>query len=528
MIDRRQSFARLTQTTLLWSFLTCAIVTAPSGYAQRVDDLASSKQESLGAADLATEQAPSDSLIRRNITTQAAQDPFDQLPDLGSSAASFLSEYESQQLGRAFIRQSRSFLPYISDPELVDYINRLGNRLLSVSDANHPYRFYLVDNRVINAFAVPGGHVVIHSGILTKSESESELASVIGHEISHVTQNHISRKLESSQYDGWLVLASVLAAAASGSGEVAQAAIGVSQASIIQRQLSYSRSYEAEADSLGIRLLSRAGFNPAAMPVFFKRLLDESRVSESHAPEFLRSHPLTINRIAESAERVRAYPPGPPQDESEFLLMRAKANAGYNEDHVLVRDQYLSLINSGQNTLPNRYGYALALSQNGEFDKAREEISKLLADYPGNISVELIQADNELEAGKIEDGLAILRRLYEQQTAKGNHLIDIYFANALVLTRHHDEAIPILQQALSVNPDEPYLHILLSRAHGEKGNDYEAYRERGEYHYLRGNYKFAVEQYKRAFRLTKSEYQRARLAARIEEVEQELAELEKL
>jgi len=196
------------------------------------------------------------------------EDNFDQLPDLGSNAENFLSDFEAQQLGRAFIRQSRYRLPYVYDPELVNYINDLGNKLLAVSDdAGKDYQFYLIDNNVINAFAVPGGHIAMHTGILTKSETESELASVVAHEISHVTQHHISRKLEASRYDSWIALGALLAAAAAGGADAAQAAIGLSQASIIDRQLSYSRSFEAEADSLGIRLLSRAGFDPAAMPV---------------------------------------------------------------------------------------------------------------------------------------------------------------------------------------------------------------------------------------------------------------------
>jgi len=461
------------------------------------------------------------------VTAQG--DNFDQLPDLGSNAENYLSDYEAHQLGRAFIRQSRYRLPYVSDPELVGYINRLGDKLLAVSDdADKDYKFYLIDNRIINAFAVPGGHIAMHTGILTKSESESELASVVAHEIAHVTQHHISRKLEASRYDSWLALAALLAAAAAGGAEAAQAALGVTQASILDRQLSYSRAYESEADSLGIRLLSRAGFDPSAMPVFFKRLLDESRVNKSHAPEFLRSHPLTINRIAESAERVRAYPKAPKQNENEFLLMQAKATAGYADDKPRIRDYYLDKIELGDKSLPTRYGYALALSRNQEFAAARTAMRELLNDYPGHVSVRLIQADNELEAGKIQDGLAILKDLYQEQVKKGNHLVDIYYANALVLTNHNTEAIPILQSAIANDPDEPYFHILLSRAHGENGTDFEAFRARGEYHYLRGNYTFAIEQYKRAFRLTKSEYQRELLGARIEEVEKEFEEIRKL
>ncbi|MFT6406950.1 MAG: putative Zn-dependent protease [Arenicella sp.] len=453
----------------------------------------------------------------------AQVDHFDQLPDLGSNAANFLSDYEAEQLGKAFIRQSRYRLPYVSDPELVGYINRLGNRLLDVSDdAGKDYHFYLIDNNAINAFAVPGGHIAMHTAILTKSKSESELASVVAHEISHVTQSHISRKFENSQYDSWLAIGALLAAAASGSAEAAQAALGVSQASIIDRQLTFSRAYETEADSLGIRLLSRAGFDPAAMPIFFKRLLAESRLNESHAPEFIRSHPLTINRVSESAERVRAYPKAPIQDQSEFLLMQAKATAAYADDKSVVRDLYLAKLKQGGTTLPNRYGYGMALAENGEFDKAREVLSELDKDYPNNVSVRLIKADNELNAGEIKIGLAELKALYQEQNNLGNHLVDIYYANALVLTKNNHEAIPILHKAIADNSNEPYFHILLSRAYGETGDNLRSYQARGEYHYLSGNYEFAIRQYKRAFSLTTTEYERARLGARIEDVEKEL------
>lgn len=468
-------------------------------------------------------------MVLLNGNSVAQQDHYDQLPDLGSGAQKFLTDYEAEQLGKSFIRQSRFRLPYVSDPELVDYINYIGNRLLKVSeDYDKEYSFYLIDNHLINAFAVPGGHIAMHTAILTKSESESELASVMAHEIAHVTQNHISRRLENSQYDSWIALGALLAAAAAGGAEGAQAALGVSQASIIDRQLRYSRSFEAEADSLGIRLLSRAGYDPSHMPVFFKRLLDENRINESNAPEFFRSHPLTINRITESAERVRAYPEAGPQDNRRFEMMRAKATSAYARDKKIARDYYANKIKDGANSLPNRYGYGLALSRNGEFDKAREVLQNLVDDYPNNVSVLLVHADNELEAGEIEIGLNILSELYEQEISKGNHIVDVYYANALVLTKNHETAIPMIRKAIDDNPDEPYLHILLSRAYGESGDDLGAYTERGEFHYLQGNYNFAIAQYKRAFRLTKTEYQRARLAARIEDVEREIEAIERL
>lgn len=469
------------------------------------------------------------SLAFLSISARAQTDHYDQLPDLGSQAANFLSDAEAEKLGKAFIRRSRYQLPYVSDPELVAYINNLGQRLLDVSDdAGKDYQFYLIDNHVINAFAVPGGHIALHTAILVKSETESELASVVAHEISHVTQRHIARKLENSRYDSWIALGTLLAAAAAGGSDGAQAAFGLANASIIDRQLSYSRSFEAEADSLGIRLLSRAGFNPADMPVFFKRLLDESRINKSSAPEFLRSHPLTINRIAESAERVRAYPASDQQDESAFLLMQAKATAGFAKHKDKARDLYKNLLDTGDKTLPTRYGYALALSENGEHDLARTEFGKLLEDYPEHLTVELSNAENELYANQIDQGLALLKTLYERETARDNYIVDIYYANALVLSKHNKDAIPILRSSIANAPEEPYFRYLLSRAYGETGDDMRSYLERGEYHYQRGNYEFALKQFERAKTLTESSYELARLDARIEDVEFEIEEIKKL
>lgn len=463
-----------------------------------------------------------------SASVSAQNDHYDQLPDLGSQAATFLTDHDAEQLGRAFIRRSRYQVPYVSDPELVAYINRLGNNLLQVSDDyGKDYNFYLIDNNVINAFAVPGGHIAIHTGILTKSESESELASVVAHEIAHVSQRHIARKLENSQYDSWIALGALLAAAAAGGSDAAQAAFGLANASIIDRQLSYSRSFESEADSLGIRLLSRAGYDPAAMPVFFKRLLNESRINESHAPEFLRSHPLTINRITESAQRVDAYPKVRNRDESEFLLMRAKATAGYATDKAKARDAFKAEMEK-QFTLANRYGYALALAENGQHAEARTAYLGLLQDYPNNVTVRLSIAENELLDKNISVGLGLMKSLWEEQSAKGNHLIDIYYANALVLSREHEQAIPILRSAIANNKDEPYLHILLSRAYGESGDDFRSYQERGEFHYLRGNYEFALKQFERAKTLTESQYEHARIDARISDVKIEIEELKKL
>lgn len=457
-------------------------------------------------------------------------DNFDQLPDLGSNSSNFLSPNEEKQLGQAFIRQSRRQLDYITDPEIINYVNDIGKTLGTFSDQpEQAFTFYVINNPTINAFAVPGGHIAIHTGLLLKSNNESELASVLAHEIAHITQKHIARRLESSRFDGILALGALLAAAAAG-GDAAQAAFITANAAIADKQLRYSRAYELEADSLGIRILSKANYSPQAMPAFFERLLQESKISKSNAPEFLRSHPLTVNRIAESAERANGYPDNSKVDNKRFLDIQAKVNVNYSKHAKQTLSAFAEKAKqSSISSSPHlHYGYALALSKNNQFNEARKVLSELTAQHPDNLSYQLAMADNELEARNIDKGLGLLKALNEQQRNKDNYLIDIYYANALILSKKPGPAIPLLRQAIRYNRQEPLLHILLARAYGETNDLLKSYQSRAEYHYLQGNFAFALKQLKNAQTRAKTDYDKASIAARIYDVEAEIESLEKI
>ena len=208
--------------------------------------------------------------------------------------------------------------------------------------------------------------------------------------------------------------------------------------------------------------------------------------------------------------------------------MRAKAAASFAEDKDLSLALFLKDIKAGDDSLATRYGYAIALTEHGDYDKAAEEIGLLLKEFGDNVSVRLIQAENELKADRIAEGLALLQKLYEEQVAQGNHLIDIYYANALVLSRRTEEAIPILRSAIANDPTEPLYHILISRAYGENGDELRSFRSRGEFHYLRGHYEFATLQFKRAAELAETDYDKARIKARLEDVRVEMEELKRL
>jgi predicted Zn-dependent protease len=209
-------------------------------------------------------------------------------------------------------------------------------------------------------------------------------------------------------------------------------------------------------------------------------------------------------------------------------MMRAKATSAYARDKSIPRDHYKNLISEGDDSLPTAYGYALALSENAEYGLARKEFAKLLKQHPNNITLRLGQAENEQYANQVDESLFLFRSLYEEQIAQGNHLVDIYYANALVLVKRHKTAIPILRSAIANNRNEPYFHHLLSRAYGESGDQFRSFQERGEYHYQRGNYEFSLKQFERAKTLTESSYELARIGARIEDVELEIEAIKKL
>jgi beta-barrel assembly-enhancing protease len=459
---------------------------------------------------------------------QARATDYDQLPDLGSSSATIISAREEQMVGDDFIRRSRQQLDFVNDPELLIYINKVGNRIAEAS--NHPeqsFNFYLIDDASLNAFAVPGGHIAVHTGLLLEAENEDQLASVLAHEVAHVTQHHIARGIEKSKGNVLTTLATVLAAAALG-GQAAQAALIYANASAIEKRLSYSREFEREADSIGIRSLYAAGYSPDEMPGFFRTLQRWGRIKESGAPEFLRSHPLTVSRISESAARTENYPDVPLADQTDFNYARAKIRAMYAKNIPSELALIESEIAETENAAPAdlRFAYSLILMRANKYDQARSEIAELIYQYPDHVGYKLAQSDIELEAQNYDLGIAQLSKVRETLSEDWSHYektVDMYYANALVLTERFVEAIPVLRKSIRSTPGEPLFHIMLARAYGESGETFKAYQSRGEYHYLSGNLGFAQAQFKEAASLATSYYDKASVQARLEDIRRQFA-----
>src|SRR5512143_1056760 len=325
------------------------------------------------------------------------------LPDLGEVSRQYFSDQEEQTLGRTIMRDVYTDPRYLDDPEIENYLNQLGYKLVSVSSRNQrTFTFFVLDDPTINAFALPGGNIGVHTGLLLAAQSESELASVIAHEISHVTQNHMARMAAAQSQSYWPTMAALALAllAARSNPNVASAAIASTQAYSIQNRLNYSRDYEREADRLGYEMLTRAGFDPRAMSEFFERLQRANRFYDTSAPAYLRTHPLTSDRIADMEARAESAPYHQVQDSLDFQLVRARLRAqeGSPDDALAAARDALKEKRYGSETAA-RYALVTALVRARQFKEAESEVQKLLAGKPVQPMIQQLAAHAALAAG---------------------------------------------------------------------------------------------------------------------------------
>ena len=233
------------------------------------------------------------------------------LPDFGTPADAVLNKSREGQLGRSVMLQLYNAGAVVEDPLLTEYIQSIGSQIAShANNGDHSFRFFVVDDDRINAFALPGGFIGVNSGLILASDNESELAGVLAHEVSHVTQRHIARSIYDSQRTSIVSMATMLAAILLGAAadlpsDAMMGAVSASQAAALQRQINFTRQNEHEADRVDIDVLAAAGFDPNGMASFFEKLSRRYGVARQNVPEMLQTHPVTANRIAEARGRAR-------------------------------------------------------------------------------------------------------------------------------------------------------------------------------------------------------------------------------
>lgn len=443
------------------------------------------------------------------------------LPDMGDPSGSLLSAAEDRALGQEFMRNVRRSSTIIEDPEINNYINSLGYRLLAgVKTDQTQFSYFVVDDPQINAFAGPGGYIGINSGLILTTDTEGELAAVMAHETAHVVQHHLARAFQKASTINLQTAAAILAAIILGShnGQLGEAAIAASTAGNIQQQLNFTRVHEQEADRVGIDILANAGYDPRAMPDFFEKLQQSQRYMESAAPELLRTHPVTVNRIAASRDRAEHFPLKGDAPSLDFNLIKAKLRVmtGKSLDTRLkALEQEMARV---KNDPAVRYEYALTLLETGAVDQARTALQPLLNSNKEEIAYITASARIDLRArnpARAKTTLEQALRLYP-----GYPALTTLLAQALLDLNQPAEAEKWVSNLIQDQNQLllPSYYHLLAEAQDRGGNKADAHQSLAEYYYLIGQTRTAIEQLEIALRQIKDNdnYRKQRINARMD------------
>ena len=432
------------------------------------------------------------------------------IPNLGESSTSLFSADYEYSLGQWWLKSFRRQAPTLDDPLLYSYVESLVFDLVTHSDLqDRRLEFVIVDNPTINAFAVPGGVIGVHTGLFNYAQTEAEFATGMAHEIAHLSQRHFSRGVELAQSQSTINIAGLLAGillAATAGTDAGLAAMTATQAALQDEQLRYSRANEAEADRVGLRILYDAGMDPYAAPAMFERMLASTRYSSANRmPEFMRTHPLSEKRIADTRNRARQYPKRIRPVSLDYQLMRARVAVSLADTPEEAVAQFKGeLEGSSRCRGATIYGLVLALTKAGRPEEAALALDGIWSDREQRIEYIIADAEIALASGKPE--LAAQKLQVRLQLSPGNHPLTMSYAHALQQSQQSHLAEEVLIDQSRLKPGDPGLWYLLAEVQGLSGNIIGLHQSRAEYFILVGNLDAAQRQLVYALKLVGDDF----------------------
>ena len=435
-----------------------------------------------------------------------------ELPVLGDAASGMISKQQEYELGRIWLKIFRSRVRTYDDPLMQIYLEQLLYNLATYSDLEDPrLELVIVKNPSMNAFAVPGGVVGFHTGVFAFAENEDQMASVLAHELAHLSQRHFSRGTEAQKKNSIISMAGLLATvvlAATAGGDAASAAMITSQALSMDNQLRFSRSNEQEADRVGLSTMENANRDPGAVADMFATLLKGTRFNGSRPPEFLLTHPITEKRIGDARSRsmgtsMRQYAQNP-----EFYLMRARALVAMDQTTAISINRFKGEIEA--NTLKAdaaHYGLALAYLKANKLNKARQAMAGLLQAQPNNLI--FLYTDIEIDLAEKHYVRAINRLNRELVVNQNNYPLMVLKSETLWQARQYDAADNMLTALSRMRPQDPMIWYRLAEVRGLAGNISGLHQARAEYFILVGVFDKARNQLRLAAGMVKEDFKQS-------------------
>jgi predicted Zn-dependent protease len=450
------------------------------------------------------------------------------LSPLSPQGAFGITVSEEEKLSRAILRYIYQRFEIIDDPVIVEYVNKVGNRIVAgLEDSLFNYKFHVINVDTYNAFAIPAGYIFINSGLLAVMDSEEELAGILAHEIAHVNARHISQRIERSRKIGWATMAGMAAGVligAAGGGEAAQAVTKGSQAAGIAAELSYTRDNEIQADQLGLIYLTDAGYGGEGLLKILKKMRSKQWFDTEQVPTYMRTHPAIEDRITYLDTQLSGTPKtakaGPQKASDDFVRAHTYLITQYGDENLVLRHLQAEVKKYPQDPMAH-YRYGLILARVGRRDEAIDHIRTALEKRAFDPYILRDAGRVYYLDGQYQQSIKMLKtahNLIPDDADCGLYLGQTYMEMGLL-----DEASPVLREVIEKHPGYTKAYFILGQSLGKQGNLGDAHYYLGVYHTRKRDYKIAVAQYRRALKYVKDIERRTKIEKRLKRLEDALA-----